>query len=460
MKVLFIYPNPDISYPFPIGTLSAFLKKHGHQTALVNLIIAKHLEKEDFEKIAKKIESFSPRLIAFSSYEPSFEWIREIAHQIKKRYQIPIIVGGYYPTLAPQEVIKESSIDIICVGEGEYALLELATSLEEKKDITGIKNLWVKKNDTIYKNPVRPLIENLDELPFPDREIMGDFQKHLNVGRRGDRDLTMLVGRGCPFNCSYCSNHAFKNLYPNRNKYLRIRSVDNVLKEIEEISRKYHFESISFDDDNLTLFPQWLAEFSEKYSQRFRYPFGCCARVETCTEDNLRLLKKAGCRMLLIGLEAGDEGFRKEVLNRPITNSQIVSAFRKARKLGIKTWSFNMVGLPHEGWRQRWKTIWLNLRVAPDFAMTTIYYPFRGTKLGDLCYERGMVDIKRKKKAGTYTWISILNFPPFVRIQIYISKYLNALTALRRGRFLLRETPAILRRMLRHFLGIPLDKES
>ena len=134
--------------------------------------------------------------------------------------------------------------------------------------ITGSKNSVrnIKKEGNIIKNKIRPLIENLDELPFMDRDML-DYQNLLN---RDDhkRYLAIMGSRGCPFDCSNCSNHALREIYPNKNKYVRLRSVDNIIDEIEICAKTFSFEGISFEDDTFTLFDNWLEEFCKKYKER------------------------------------------------------------------------------------------------------------------------------------------------------------------------------------------------
>ncbi len=431
MKILFIMPLDYSVYPFQIGALSAFLKKHKHKTDYLELILGREFNQDDALLVARKIESFQPHLIGFSSYEMSFEWIKDIAGFIKAEYNLPIIVGGYHATLVPEEVINHSSIDMVCRGEGEYALLELLEGMEQDRETVAIKNIWFKRNGKIIRNGMRPLIEDLDRLPFLDRNSF-NYQEQLN--RYGPkRYLGMMGSRGCPFNCSYCSNHAFRMLYPNKERYFRWRSVDHVLNEIEECRREFLFGGISFEDDIFTGIGGWLEEFCEKYPKRFALPFRCNARPETATFERMTMLKEAGCESVSFGIESGDERIRKEVLRRDISNSQIREAFRNAKRAGLKVRSYSMVGLPHETRSSLLRTILLNFKVAPHEVQTTVFYPFQGTSLGKLCYEKNWVDWERKKEAKIYANDSILNLPTISRREIQIAKWINSATALRSG---------------------------
>jgi radical SAM superfamily enzyme YgiQ (UPF0313 family) len=427
MKMLFIMPLAYPVYSFQIAALSAFLKKNGHTVEFLELILEEKITKDDLGRLNTKIESFMPDIIGFSSYELSFSWIQELSDFIKARFvNIPIIVGGYHATLAPEEVIAYPSIDMICRGEGEYALLELLNQIAHGKINKSIKNIWFKDGKEIIRNEIGPMITDLDKLPFVDRTF-------YKIGDGDNQYLEIMGSRGCPYDCTNCCNSAFKDLYGDRAGYLRFRSPDHVISEIEECLMWHPFSKIYFEDDTFTASLKWLKEFSEKYKKNVKLPFVCNVRPETGNLERLGLIKEAGCDTISIGVEAGDEYVRRTVLNRRMTNKQIIDAFKNAKKLKLKTKSFNMVGLPHENRAALWKTIFLNLKIAPTVVQTTVYYPFKGTKLGNECYEKGWVDMERKKRLKLLANDSILNLPGLSRFEIRVAKWLNSATALRSG---------------------------
>ncbi len=263
MKILFIYldfpGDPDAAlegwgfYSEGLASMSAVLKKKGYNTALYHL--TKEISKEVF---LKKIEAENPNLIGFSFGTDNFYRIPLYIKWIKEKFNIPIICGSYHPTLAPEEVLNIPGVDMVCIGEGEYSLLELCSKIEERKQINDIKNIWIKRENEISKNPIRPLIENLDDLPFPDFSLFNFYDliaSKINTA-------AVMVSRGCPYNCSYCANHAIKQLYPNQNKYCRTRSPENAILYIKilikhcadnNITIKY----ISFSDNNLSCPKKW-----------------------------------------------------------------------------------------------------------------------------------------------------------------------------------------------------------
>lgn len=445
MNILFIHPENQESYPIQIGALAAFLKRHGYNVDYLPLQVSVTVEDSHRALVSATVDEKRPGLIAFSCYETSFSWIKAIAHHVKKTANIPTVIGGYYPTLAPEEVISDRCFDYVCIGEGEFPLLELCQGLEEKRDLLRVKNIWTVDRGVVVRNEIRPLIENLDELPFPDRDII-DTQAQLNRGEIGDRNIKVIASRGCPYNCTYCSNSFFRKLYPNGERYVRMRSVEHLIQELELLKKRFVFDSIGFHDDNLTLYPSWLEKFSRMYKERIDLPFYCASRVERCSDDVLAKLKYAGCSMILFGVESGDEQYRKQHMKRFMTNEQIKKAFRATRRFGIKTWAFNMIGMPFEKRQNVWRTIALNCSIRPSFAMTTIYYPFKGTDMGNICYKNGWVNMQKKERVGTYAFDSILNHPHMPNREIVLYKYLCILTAV--------GSPIFFRALISRVLGL------
>ena len=170
-------------------------------------------------------------------------------------------------------MIEETSVDAVCIGEGENAMLELVENLTAGESITEIENLWVKKDGQITRNPIRPLIQDLDQVPLPDHEL---FRRVIP-----DRIwyACVLTGRGCPYHCTYCFNHAYRELYKGKGKYIRRRSVDNVLEELRELKKHKCYRFVKFADDIFTLQHDWLEEFCPRYQEEIGLPFSCLTRA-------------------------------------------------------------------------------------------------------------------------------------------------------------------------------------
>ena len=412
MKILFVYTDIDVkgaarSFQFGIAVLSAFLKQHGHQTGL-------HYMYPEYRprKMVRKIEDFKPKLIGFSSTTPQFKYIKKILHDVPLEKDIFTICGGPHVTMERGSLESISRLDAICRGEGEYALLELVEALENERDITKIKNLCIKKNGRIYQNPSRRFVENLDDLPFADRELF-PYQSIIN----SDFGISLFMfTRGCPYNCSYCSNDALRKIQ--EGKYVRFRSIDSCIQEIREVIDNYKVKSIYINDDIFTLNKKFVFEFCEEYRTQIKLPFDINARVETITREMCKKLRNAGCQRVNIGIESGNPYIRDEVLNRKMSNEQIINAFCIARQAGLKTKSFNMVGVPHETPQRFQDTVKLNAEIKPDSVILSIFDPYPGTKLGVECRKKGWIDSKRMGEEFIPRTDTILNLPGFPRDEI------------------------------------------
>jgi radical SAM superfamily enzyme YgiQ (UPF0313 family) len=384
-----------------IACLSAYAKKHGHKVDLYNAgkIIKKEWTKYEFhdeEGLVKKINDFNPDIIGITVMDTNFDFVVLLSTIIKKHFNIPIILGGPHPTIYPDECIKPDTIDMICIGEGEGALLDLLNAIDKKRDMSKIKNLWVKRKGTIIKNLPRQLIQNLDLLPFPDRDLFG-FD---------DREQFM-AGRGCPYTCTYCINHKLIKLYYGQ-KIVRYRSIENIFKEIRDIDKKRRIKNVSFMDETFTVNKKRVIDFCRAYKKRTGIPFSVQTRANTIDREIMLALKEAGCYMILIGIENADDKIRNEVLRRNMSKEQIRNAFRLAKEFGIQTFSFNMIGVPGETRKTIIQTIEFNKELGTERRQYSIYFPLRGTELGDYCYNNNFV---KEKPERDYFIKSFLNLP-------------------------------------------------
>jgi anaerobic magnesium-protoporphyrin IX monomethyl ester cyclase len=404
MKALFIYPDIGSFLPphfqHGIGFLSAALRKNGHQAGLFYLS-----ELWPREKIIQATKDYAPGLVCLSGTSHQYRYIEQIAGWLKAEMpEVPVACGGVHAMLASDEVIRNPAIDIVCLGEGEAAIVELAQALDQGKDYYQIQNLWVKNKGEVVRNPLRPLQENLDALPFPDRELFN----HQEILDRDGQRLSLLVGRGCPYGCTYCANQAKRDLFKGLGKYVRLRSVENLLSEIQLCAEKYQVRSLDFNDDIFTLNRSWMQEFFEKYPKRFSYPFRINVHAGTVDQETFERLASAGCEMVRIGVESGSERVRKKIMNRSIKEDEIVQSFAWAESAKIKTWSFNMVGLPGESAEDALDTYNLNRALFPDHMQVSVFNPYPGTKLFDLCKDQGL--IKGALGDGYFVPQSVLEF--------------------------------------------------
>lgn len=306
------------------------------------------------KNILDSVRKFNPDLLSFPAYTGTHHISFRLARYIRRYVRILTIFGGPHVTLFPEESIKEDCVDIICRGEGEEALTELLDALENKRDYSQIKNLWIKKDGKIIRNEIRPLIQNLDTLPLPDRS---QYLKYPII-----RDLPLkkfITGYGCPFQCSFCYNAMFlKEVYKGKGNYLRKKSVDRVFLEIKEVQKVSIIKRIHFHDDNFSFYKEWFKEFCERYPKEIGLPWSCAVRVDNMlNEEVVQIMKKAGCVGVSYGLETYNEKVRNEILNKHLKNEDFEKASKLFKKYNIKHIASTMLNLPGETIKDIFKTL-------------------------------------------------------------------------------------------------------
>jgi len=390
-------------YYHGLGYLSGVLKLAGHETALIYLQYEP--ARDDF---LRQVAAIAPGLVAFSSTTHQHPYIERCARWVKESApKLCTMVGGTHPTLVPEQVLANPNFDVVCVGEGEYPLRDLVNALQEGRDIASIPNLWLHRGGRLIRNALRPLVANLDELPFPDRELF-DFDRML-----ADNDgwVDMMVGRGCPYQCSYCCNPALRRRFKGLGKYVRFRSVENVLAEIRFLTQHYRVKTLNFQDDVFTLDRDWTLRFSQAYSEEFDFPFWINTRVERINDESMiAALARAGCCGARIGIESGNEELRSSILKRHMSNDEIRQAFSLARKHGLRIYTCNMLGVPGETAEMIEETVALNRELEPADLQFSVFYPYPMTELYDVSVRNGYL-IEGESLASYYERKSILRLP-------------------------------------------------
>lgn len=281
-----------------------------------------------------------------------------------------------------------------------------------------IANLWIKSNDgEIEKNGPRDYIQNLDMLPLPDRGMWDPWMEE-----QVDAEFSVLLGRGCPYSCTYCSNHSLQKIASG--KYVRMRTPENIIKELEFIKKEYPANKrIYFEVESIALNKTWLKElcvqlgnFNQTIDNSLSY--GCNFRIspQSADENIFASLKQAQFYKINIGLESGSERIRREVLNRNYSNMDFGAAVAMARKYGLQVWIYNIIGLPGETFSDYMETVALNRKCQPDFHLTGIFFPYPGTEIYNMCIQKGFIrnpiDSQMERRQA------VIDFPGFTRAQI------------------------------------------
>ena len=384
--ILFVYTNVNgfhqDTYSFGIGYLSAVLKNNGFYPTLE---VVK--SRKDYKKVLKTVLEIKPKVVGFTSVSSQFVFVSELATMIKKIHNCIIVCGGVHPTIFPDCLFSAPALDGVFIGESELSFLDFVKEVKNGNDYKKVDNFCYINYGELIKNKLRPRIENLDLLPLPDRDIY-DYQSIID---ETDGMAKMISSRGCPFHCTYCSNHALAGIYGQKSNTIRYNSVERALQEVESLKNKYRFQRLYFSDDIFILNRQWLDLFLTKYKKRFKIPFMCHIKPAVTTKDILLKLKEAGCYRVFLAIESANNHIRNILMKRAVTKSQLENNFHWAKEVGVETQSVNIIGVPGETEETILETIELNRKVNPTLVGVSIFSPYEGTELGDYCRTNGLL---------------------------------------------------------------------
>jgi radical SAM superfamily enzyme YgiQ (UPF0313 family) len=361
--------------------LTSHIKSHGFDA---------HIIINPYKNIAK-IRELKPEFIGISLLTPSLKWTLSACRFLKEQFpQSRIILGGPHPTFFPQ-VIEEDNVDIICLGEGEKPLLQLLNSYDGTiQSIENTPNLWIKNGQSIKKSAgLCPLLteEELTQLPPSDRT---HYAQYPVLKRNPNKKI--WTSRGCPYNCSYCFNAKYKEMYKGLGKMVRQRSVESVISELKEL-KKFGWECLEIVDDQFVISRDWVLEFSERYAKEINLPFFCSSTANRISPEIVAALKRCGCRAMYFAIESGVEKIRQEVYNKKISDADIYNAADALHSHSIPFLTFNMVGIPDESLEDLYATVRINQEIKTAYPWCSILQPYPSTK---------MAEIFRQKEGGLH----------------------------------------------------------
>ena len=414
MRVLFVLKQIDYE---PVGLLqmSAVLKEAGHEVRLA--VVAT----EDVEQV---VRDWQPGILAYSVWTGGHQYYVGLNRKLRQHVDAFSAFGGPHATFFPEMIEEDPLIDGICIGEGEGALLDLANALDEGALRPDIAHWHFQINGEIVRNLVRPALPSLDDLPMADRKLIYDkdpFNAQSPIKH-------FITGRGCPYDCTYCFNRAWADIYSGDGRRVRQRSVDLVLADIEYVRQHWPLSFVVFLDDTFTVKKSWIAEFVEKYPKRIGLPFFCNVRANLVKPQLVEQLRQAGCVSVGMGVETADDKLRNSILKRNMSRDQIVDACTMLRNAGIGVLTTNMLGLPGGSLEMDIETLRLNAECRPAFANAFLFQPYPRTELGEYAASLGLVD-GDIDSIGLSAWNnSILKFPPQEKHQMENLQKLFAIT--------------------------------
>jgi radical SAM superfamily enzyme YgiQ (UPF0313 family) len=334
MEVTLISPYCDIR-AFGIRTLSACLKKEGYDVRLI--FLPRFFTHRYNDIILNELVQLSKTsdLIGISLMTNSFDNVVQITQKLKKESDIPVLWGGTHPTIRPEECLNHA--DMVCIGEGEEALVNLVKKMENGKDYRDVRGIWFKDKESVITNKVGPLIQDLDYIPFPDYDYESHYVTdggHIRKMKESflerhmyNKSYMSITTRGCPLGCSYCCNNTINRMYLNQ-KIVRKRTPDNIIKELREIKNRLPFiDRITFDDDSfLFRTTDEIREFCGKYKENIGLPMAIGGVTpSTLTGEKLSLLVDGGLAHIRMGIQSGSERAKK-LYKRSYSNLQVEGA--------------------------------------------------------------------------------------------------------------------------------------
>ncbi len=378
MKIAFIEPAIANVEPLGIAYLAQMLIDAGHKV--------KYFESPR-KGFLERLKDFNPDVLAYSIATGKHRLCRELNSALRKKMNAFSIFGGPHCTFYPEFIESDKYIDGVCIGEGEFAIVELVNALENKKKFTNIQNWWIRYKGEIYKNPTRHKFEDLDALPYPNRDIIYAENKDLSKSPI----KRIMASRGCPYNCSYCFNQKYNLLYQGKGKISCHRSPKNIVGELKQIKKKYPFTFLKIVDDTFGISMDY-DEFARLYKKEIDVPFLCNARANLLNESKIKYLKEAGCVAVTLAIESGNEFIRNKVLNRGLSYEIMSNAINLLKDNGLRVWTQNIIGSPGETFEMALETFKFNIKHKIDFAECFVLTPFFGTAVYEYCVKNNYLE--------------------------------------------------------------------
>lgn len=360
--------------PFSLAYLASFLEKNNFSVEIIDLAV----QEMDDNEILKAIRQKKPKKIGISCMSVHVEFIERITKKIKKKFSIPIIVGGIHPTALPVKSLeKMKDVDVFVLGEGEQTLLELM----QGKKLEDVKGIAYKERI----NPSRELIGNLSDLPFPARHLLDMEKYNLSFDWEGRKPAaTIFSSRGCPFNCIFCASKVMWK------RKVRFRTAENILAEIDFLVDKYKIKEVLFYDDHFVLDKERLRKIcNELISRDYDLTWCCLSRTDCMDLETAELMKKSGCHMISFGVESGSQTILDN-MQKNVRVEDIIKTFEICKKAGINTKASFIFGAPGETYETIEETRELIKKIMPDYVWFFIMTPFPGTELYRLHEEAGI----------------------------------------------------------------------
>lgn len=388
MKTLLLFPRfePNANPPLGIAYIAACLRQAAFDVEVLDPTF------QDWNFAVERLQKADYDVLGIGSYTMNYNNSKKLAAVAKQvNSNVLTVFGGPHPTIVPESTIADKEVDAICIGEGEQTFAEIAGRIESGKSLEDVKGIWYKEGKKIVKNPPRPFIQNLDELPFPARDML-PMHDYLNakLGRAAwsvkQPSTSIITGRGCPFNCTYCSTKLMFG------KAVRFRSVENVMREIEQLKQEYGINGLAFVDDTFTLSPKLVNDLcNEMIKHGTNIEWACHTRLNNASPDLFKKMHNAGCRLVVFGIESGNQYVLDNFIKKGINLKDAEKVLRWSKQAGITTGAYFMLGIPGESKENMYETIEFAKKLQPDVVNFNITRPMPKTEMYEIAEKHGTI---------------------------------------------------------------------
>jgi len=424
-KVMLVYANSpmDNLFPVSVSTISGILRQLGFTVQLFDTTFYPKTTHEegggergntlqvaefDYDEVGIKFKEtdmladfreavleFSPNLIALSTVEPTHLKGLSLLSQVRD-LDIPTLVGGVFSIFDPEYAIASPEIDMVCIGEGEFAIAELCKRMFKGISYDDVKDLWIKKADgKVIKNEKSSELVDLDSLPALDFSVFEEKRIYRPMSGKMYKMAPIEFSRGCIYKCTYCSAPGFDATFADQGKWLRNKSISNIMDEMRYYIDEYGINYFYFVSETFLGMPKArFDDFCDGYS-KIGIPFWFNTRPETISTYKIKRLEDINCHRMSIGIECGNEEYRRNMLKRPVSNGKTISACNLVSDSSIELSVNNIIGMPDETREMIFDTIELNREISADSYSCLIFQPYRGTELFTYCVEKGYYDKER-----------------------------------------------------------------
>lgn len=393
-------PPGGVKAPLGLCYIAAVLEKHGFDVRVYNpdfiknprVLSAKgmtqmyntyvntlnNLELPVWREICERINDYSPDIVGITAMTPMLNSALNVAHLVKSfDSEIPVVMGGVHPTILPEEAIKNTNVDIVVRGEGEYTVLDVLKNFDNLNNVPGIT---YKDNGQTINNPARPLIQNLDELPFPAKHLILEHEEYP-----AEAFGNIFASRGCPFHCVFCASH---KIWTRKARY---RSPENVIEEIMRTKKEFNTKFFRFQDDSFILNKKWVYQFCDLLLRgNLKIKWAAETRADVVDHTLIKTMRSCGCKMIAVGVESGSEKTLK-IIKKGVTLEQIRDAFNVIRSNKILSSAFFMIGFAWESKKEIEMTISFMKELNPFHSFLSVATPYPGTELFDMYKREGLL---------------------------------------------------------------------